>query len=169
MRRAPPEKKPQGSRAAAKAKSSAGKGTTNDEEVVQPPPTIIFCTRPKTAAYLTHFLQALDIRATALHSRLTQRERLSSLGRFRASVVPVLVSTDVGARGLDIEGVTLVVNWDMPTQPEEYTHRVGRTARQGRAGMAVSFVTERDEERMQKIEARIGTEWPLSPRGWQPC
>ena len=106
-------------------------------------------------AYLTHFLKALDIRATALHSRLTQRERLNSLDLFRASVIPVLVSTDVGARGLDIEGVALVVNWDMPTEPEEYTYRVGRT------GIAVSFVTERDEESVQTVEVRIGINWVL--------
>jgi ATP-dependent RNA helicase DDX49/DBP8 len=159
MRRAPPEKKLKASKAKAKAKTKSktyNAAIVDEDEIVQPPPTIIFCTRPKTVAYLTHFLKALDIRATALHSRLTQRERLNSLDLFRSSMIPVLVSTDVGARGLDIEGVALVVNWDMPTEPEEYTHRVGRTARKGRHGMAVSFVTERDEERVQKVEARIG-------------
>ena len=68
--------------------------------------------------------------------------------------------------GLDIEGVALVVNWDLPTEPEEHTHRVGRTARMGRTGMAVSFVTERDEERVQRVEARIGIKLG-SPRGWE--
>ena len=156
MRRALVEKKPKGHKARARGKTKAKTSTVEEEEIVQPPPTIIFCTRPKTVAYLTHLLKALDIRATALHSRLTQRERLNSLDLFRASVIPVLVSTDVGARGLDVEDVALVVNWDMPTEPEEYTHRVGRTARKGRSGVAVSFVTERDEERVQKIEGRIG-------------
>lgn len=80
---------------------------------------------------------------------------MSSLSLFRASVVPVLVSTDVGARGLDIEDVAMVINWDMPDEAEEYTHRVGRTARAGRGGVAVSFVTERDEDRVVKIEKRI--------------
>lgn len=128
----------------------------NEEDAPeQPPPTIIFCKRPYTAAYLTHVLQELSIRATALHSRLTQRERLNSLSLFRAYVVPVLISTDVGARGLDIEDVAMVINWDIPDEPEEYTHRVGRTARKGKGGVAVSFVTERDEERVAKIEARI--------------
>lgn len=69
--------------------------------------------------------------------------------------MPVLVSTDVGARGLDIEDVALVVNWDLPGEPEEYTHRVGRTARAGKGGVAVSFVTERDEEKILKVEERI--------------
>jgi ATP-dependent RNA helicase DDX49/DBP8 len=126
------------------------------EEFLQPPPTIIFCAKTRTAAYLTALLQTLSIRSTALHSRLTQRERLTSLSLFRSSVIPVLVSTDVGARGLDIADVAMVVNWDLPNEPEEYTHRVGRTARAGRAGMAVSFVSENDESRVLKIEERIG-------------
>ncbi|KAJ8482235.1 hypothetical protein ONZ51_g5498 [Trametes cubensis] len=161
LRRAPPEPV-KGSKKGAKAKSksskkSSKKASEEDDVVQQPPPTIIFCTRPRTAAYLTHLLQTLHIRATALHSRLTQRERLSSLQLFRASVVPVLVSTDVGARGLDIEDVAIVVNWDIPGEPEEYTHRVGRTARAGKGGLSLSFVTERDEERVLKVEERIGT------------
>ncbi|CAE6454604.1 unnamed protein product [Rhizoctonia solani] len=136
----------------------------DQDAVKQPPPTMIFVSKPKTAAYLAKLLQTLGIRATALHSRLKQRERLNSLNLFRSRVVPVLISTDVGARGtdvgargLDIADVALVVNWDFPSAPEEYTHRVGRTARAGRNGMAISFVTERDEEKIHKVEARIGT------------
>ncbi|GAB1520048.1 Putative RNA helicase [Rhizoctonia solani] len=129
----------------------------DQDTIKQPPPTIIFVSKPKTAAYLAKLLQTLGIRATALHSRLKQRERLNSLNLFRSRVVPVLISTDVGARGLDIADVALVVNWDFPSAPEEYTHRVGRTARAGRNGMAISFVTERDEEKIHKVEARIGT------------
>ncbi|KAG1806870.1 DEAD-domain-containing protein [Suillus plorans] len=130
-----------------------------DEDIpIQPPPTIIFCTKPRTAAYITHLLQTLSIRSTALHSRLTQRERLTSLSLFRSSFIPVLVSTDVGARGLDIEDVAMVINWDLPNEPEEYTHRVGRTARAGKGGVAISFVTEKDEERVSRIEARIGVQ-----------
>ena len=136
----------------AKAKSPKNSG---EEELIQPPSTIIFCAKPRTAAYVTVLLKTLSIRSTALHSRLTQRERLNSLSLFRASVVPVLVSTDVGARGLDIEEVAMVINWDLPHEPEEYTHRVGRTARAGKGGVAISFVTERDEEIVLKIEERI--------------
>lgn len=160
LRRAPPEKAKsmRASKNGTSKKKPPRPGTSrDDEEVVQPPPTIIFCTRPKAAAYLTEFLKTLSIRATALHSRLTQRERLTSLDLFRAYVVPVLVSTDVGARGLDIEDVAMVINWDMPSGPEEYTHRVGRTARRGRSGISVSFVTERDEERVLRVEERVGT------------
>lgn len=68
----------------------------------------------------------------------------------------MLVSTDVGSRGLDISEVALVVNWDLPDEPEVYTHRVGRTARAGRGGIAFSFVSENDENRVLRIEERIG-------------
>ena len=136
-----------------KVKSTSAEG----EAIIQPPPTIIFCARPRSAAYLAYLLKSLGVRSTALHSRLTQRERLTSLSLFRSSVIPVLISTDVGSRGLDIEEVALVINWDIPSEPEEYTHRVGRTARKGRGGVAVSFVTERDEEKVLKVEARIST------------
>lgn len=166
LRRAPPEPSKNLKKAinkATKGKKPPKKSSAADspEEIVQPPPTIIFCTKPRTAAYLTNLLKTLGIRSTALHSRLTQRERLTSLGLFRSSVVPVLVSTDVGARGLDIADVAMIVNWDMPGEPEEYTHRVGRTARAGRGGVAVSFVTERDEERVLKVEERISKSWKL--------
>lgn len=136
-------------------KSGAGAKDEDEDTIEQPPPTIIFCARTRTVAYIAALLQTLGIRSTALHSRLTQRARLTALGLFRARVIPVLVCTDVGARGLDVDDVALVVNWDMPQEPEEYTHRVGRTARRGRRGLAVSFVTERDEERVIKIEERI--------------
>lgn len=160
LRRAPPEpvkgKKAKAGKNTKPAKKASKKASVDDEEgIVQPPPTVIFCARPRTAAYLTNMLKNMNIRNTALHSRLTQRERISSLGLFRSSVIPVLVSTDVGARGLDIADVAMVINWDLPDAPEEYTHRVGRTARAGKGGVAVSFVTERDEEKVLKIENRI--------------
>ncbi|KAF9482441.1 DEAD-domain-containing protein [Pholiota conissans] len=157
LRRAQPEPVKHGKHGKPKPKAKKAKIDHAEEEPEQPPPTIIFCAKPKTAAYLTLLLKTLLIRSTALHSRLTQKERLSSLQLFRASVVPVLISTDVGARGLDIEDVALVINWDLPQEPEEYTHRVGRTARAGKGGIAISFVTERDEERVLKIEDRIKT------------
>lgn len=161
LRRTPPEPTKKRSHKGStnqkqKSKKKSTSADDDDEEIEQPPPTIIFCARPRTAAYLMHLLRTLNIRSTALHSRLTQRERLASLSLFRASVVPVLISTDVGARGLDIEDVALVINWDLPSEPEEYTHRVGRTARKGKGGVAISFVTERDEERVLKVEERIG-------------
>ena len=156
LRRAPPAPaRKSGNTKVGKSKSSR-KCAQEEDAITQPPPTMIFCTKPRTAAYLTSLLKTLSIRSTALHSRLTQRERLASLSLFRSAVVPVLVSTDVGARGLDIEDVAIVINWDLPNEPEEYTHRVGRTARAGKGGVAISFVTEKDEQRILRIEDRIG-------------
>lgn len=167
LRRAPPEQAPKKSKkcGAKGDRKKKGSATTAESEIVQPPPTIIFCARARSAAYLTYLLKSLGIRSAALHSRLTQRERLSSLSLFRSSVVPVLISTDVGSRGLDIEEVALVINWDVPSEPEEYTHRVGRTARKGKGGVAVSFVTERDEEKVLKIETRISAQPNFGERG----
>lgn len=158
MRRAPPEPVKPSKKNKSNSKSTKTRKTNasgEEEALEQPPPTMIFCARAKTAAYLSTLLQTLGIRSTALHSRLTQRARMNALNLFRARVVPVLVCTDVGARGLDVDDVALVVNWDVPRAPEEYTHRVGRTARAGRSGLAVSFVTERDESAVIQIEGRI--------------
>jgi ATP-dependent RNA helicase DDX49/DBP8 len=102
-------------------------------------------------------LTNLDIESVPLHSHLTQPQRLQSLARFRSKEVPVLVTTDVGSRGLDIPSVAMVVNWDCPRRSDDYVHRVGRTARAGRGGVAVTVVTERDVELVQKIEGEIGT------------
>ena len=117
---------------------------------------IIFCNRTSTADYLHHLLRLLDHRVTSLHSKLPQRQRIDNLARFRASAARVLVATDVAARGLDIPEVSLVVNYDLPRDPDDYIHRVGRTARAGRKGEAVTFVGQRDVDLVLAIEERVG-------------
>jgi len=117
---------------------------------------IIFCNRTSTANYLHHLLTLLDHKVTALHSRLPQRQRIDNLGRFRASAARILVATDVAARGLDIPEVSLVINYDIPRDPDDYIHRVGRTARAGRKGDAVTFVGQRDVDLVLAIERRVG-------------
>lgn len=164
LRRVPPAPARNSGNTKSSKSKSPRKGAQEEDDITQPPPTMIFCTKPRTAAYLTSLLKTLSIRSTALHSRLTQRERLASLSLFRSAIVPVLVSTDVGARGLDIEDVAMVINWDLPNEPEEYTHRVGRTARAGKGGVAISFVTEKDEHRILRIEDRVGMS-PCSIKG----
>ncbi|KAK3375494.1 P-loop containing nucleoside triphosphate hydrolase protein [Podospora didyma] len=124
---------------------------------------IIFCNRTSTADYLHHLLRLLDHRVTALHSKLPQRQRVDNLGRFRASAARILVATDVAARGLDIPEVKLVINYDIPRDPDDYIHRVGRTARAGRKGDAVTFVGQRDVDLVLAIEQRVGRQ--LEP--WQ--
>jgi len=117
---------------------------------------ILFCNRTSTADYLHHLLRLLDHRVTSLHSKLPQRQRIDNLGRFRASAARILVATDVAARGLDIPEVSLVINYDIPRDPDDYIHRVGRTARAGRKGEAVTFVGQRDVDLVHAIEARVG-------------
>ncbi|WVF71445.1 hypothetical protein IAT40_006249 [Kwoniella sp. CBS 6097] len=142
-----------------KSKQS-GKRHRDDEEEEEDntgniPSTIIFTQRCATAHLLHLLLNSLDIPSVPLHSHLSQPQRLLSLARFRAREVPVLVTTDVGSRGLDIPEVALVINWDCPRRSDDYIHRVGRTARAGRGGVAVTVVTERDVELVKMIEGEI--------------
>ncbi|EGO57464.1 hypothetical protein NEUTE1DRAFT_129408 [Neurospora tetrasperma FGSC 2508] len=117
---------------------------------------IIFCNRTSTADFLHHLLRLLDHRVTSLHSKLPQSQRIDNLGRFRASAARILVATDVAARGLDIPEVKIVINYDIPRDPDDYIHRVGRTARAGRKGDAVTFVGQRDVDLVLAIEQRVG-------------
>ncbi|KAK1816421.1 putative RNA helicase [Friedmanniomyces endolithicus] len=103
-------------------------------------------------------LRILDHRVTALHSALEHNLRVSNLARFRARAARILVATDVAARGLDIPDVGLVINYDLPRNPDDYIHRVGRTARAGRKGTCISLVGQRDVELVKGIEARVGKE-----------
>jgi ATP-dependent RNA helicase DDX49/DBP8 len=123
-----------------------------EEALKNIPSTIIFTQRCTTAHLLHLILTELEIPSVPLHSHLTQPQRLDSLAQFRAGTVPVLVTTDVGSRGLDIPEVALVINWDCPRTGPDYVHRVGRTARAGRGGLAVTIVTERDVDLVKGIE-----------------
>ncbi|KAF2009182.1 DEAD-domain-containing protein [Aaosphaeria arxii CBS 175.79] len=117
---------------------------------------IIFCNRTDTANLLEYMLRSLEHRVTALHSGLRQPERVSNLARFRAQAARILVATDVAARGLDIPEVALVINYDVPRDPDDYIHRVGRTARAGRVGHSVTLVGQRDVDLVHAIEGRVG-------------
>jgi hypothetical protein len=138
---------------------AAPQASGNAETRVTPPTrTHQHRSRPQrcATAHLLHLLlEELEIPSVPLHSHLTQPQRLESLARFRAREVPVLVTTDVGSRGLDIPQVAMVVNWDCPRRADDYVHRVGRTARAGRGGVAVTIVTERDVELVKSIEDEI--------------
>lgn len=118
--------------------------------------TIIFCNRTNTADLLERTLRRLSHRVTSLHSLLPQSERTANLARFRASAARILVATDVASRGLDIPAVSLVINLDVPRNPDDYVHRVGRTARAGRRGDAVTLVGQRDVQLVLAIEERVG-------------
>jgi ATP-dependent RNA helicase DDX49/DBP8 len=117
---------------------------------------IVFCNRTASANLLERLLRLLEHRVTSLHSLLPQRDRTDNLARFRASAARILVATDVASRGLDIPAVDLVINYDVPRNPDDYIHRVGRTARAGKEGEAITLVGQRDVALFLAIEARIG-------------
>jgi len=97
-----------------------------------------------------------DYPVMGLHGGMSQSERDAAMGRFREGSLPILVSTNVAARGIDVPEITHVVNYDMPDNVEEYVHRIGRTARMGRKGTAVSFLAEWDLEIFDKIVEHVG-------------
>lgn len=117
---------------------------------------IVFVNRTRTAEMLRRTLRHLEERVTSLHSEMQQLERVNSLHRFKAGAARILIATDLVSRGLDIPTVEAVINYDMPQDPDDYIHRVGRTARAGRKGESISLVTERDVEKVLRIEARVG-------------
>jgi ATP-dependent RNA helicase DDX49/DBP8 len=117
---------------------------------------MIFAASCRTCHLLSLIMEELDIDTTALHSMKLQQQRLMSLNRFKAGQVPILIATDVASRGLDIPTVDLVINYDLPRLSRDYIHRVGRTARAGRGGLAVSLVTQYDVDLVQRIEDAIG-------------
>jgi ATP-dependent RNA helicase DDX49/DBP8 len=116
---------------------------------------IIFVAKCKTCERLRLMLRELQVNTTALHSFMSQHYRLASLIRFKSGIVNVLITTDVGARGLDLPSVQVVLNFDVPRSAKDYIHRIGRTARAGRGGIALTFVSEYDIELIQSIEKKI--------------
>ncbi|MFT3990679.1 MAG: DEAD/DEAH box helicase [Luteolibacter sp.] len=113
---------------------------------------IIFCNTKRSVDECTEDLINRGYAADRLHGDITQQMRERVLKRFRDGAVELLVATDVAARGLDIEEIDIVFNYDLPADPEDYVHRIGRTGRAGRAGRAVSFVFGKEIYRLQSIE-----------------
>ena len=113
---------------------------------------LIFCNTKRSVDECTEDLVNRGYSADRLHGDITQQMRERVLKRFREGSVEVLVATDVAARGLDIDEIDIVINYDLPTDPEDYVHRIGRTGRAGRSGRAVSLAYGRDIYRLQTIE-----------------
>ena len=113
---------------------------------------LVFCNTKRLVDEVTEGLLARGYAADRLHGDMTQQMRERVLARFRESTIEVLIATDVAARGLDVDDIDLVVNYEIPHDPEDYVHRIGRTGRAGRSGRAVSFVFGRDIYRLQTIE-----------------
>ena len=121
---------------------------------------LVFVKMKEGADRLTGFLEAAGVRVAKLHSSRSQDQRLAALQRFKNGEVQVLVATDIMARGMDIEGVSQVVNYDFPVNPEDYIHRIGRTGRAEARGEAVSFVPPEDLNLLGILELFIGDRLP---------
>ena len=122
-----------------------------------PESAILFCNFKATVARIEQALRAAGVSCASLHGDLQQRERDFVMAKFRNHSIRVLVATDVAARGLDIEGLDLVVNVELPFQPEIYVHRIGRTGRAGKTGLAVSLIGHKDGAKVKAIEVAIGS------------
>ncbi|XP_013145480.1 PREDICTED: probable ATP-dependent RNA helicase DDX47 [Papilio polytes] len=124
---------------------------------------IVFVSTCAGALRAALLLRALGVAAVPLHGQMSQQRRLAALNKFKTKARSVLICTDVASRGLDIPHVDVVVNLDIPLHSKDYIHRVGRTARAGRAGKAITFVSQYDVELYQRIEQLIGKQLPLYP------
>jgi len=127
-----------------------------------PGSAVVFCNMRRDTEEVTSSLVHLGFSALALHGDMEQRDRDEVLVRFANRSCNVLVASDVAARGLDVHDLGAVVNYELPTDPDVYTHRIGRTGRAGRSGLALSLCTPREVVRAQALEARLG-----APIRWQ--
>jgi len=123
--------------------------------------TLIFCKTKATVDKLTRFLQRKDIEVAAIHGDLQQSKRNQVMQKLRDGKLSVLIASDLASRGIDVENITHVINYDVPEDPEIYVHRIGRTARAGRGGIAWMFVTAEQGQLLTQIEALTNVEIPI--------
>ncbi|MBR4181839.1 MAG: DEAD/DEAH box helicase, partial [Candidatus Methanomethylophilaceae archaeon] len=123
---------------------------------IDQPKAIIFCQTKKMVDVLDERLSGLDYHVEAIHGDMPQSKREKVIKDFKEGRTDILIATDVAARGLDIDDISYVINYDMPDDIDTYIHRVGRTGRAGREGTAVSFVTSEEEHLVKEFQMRIG-------------
>jgi ATP-dependent RNA helicase DeaD len=144
----------------------------------EPDLTLVFCRMKRTVDDVVKYLARKNIHAHALHGDMSQGKRNQTMRNFRHGELNVLVASDLASRGLDVEGITHVVNYDLPDDPDVYVHRIGRTARAGREGIAWSLVTPEQGSLLTEIELLINAEIPErkyedfeprpQPENWRP-
>lgn len=121
---------------------------------------LIFCGTKEKTTLLTRELRKLKINVAEIHSDIQQQDREKTLNAFKSKTLRVLVATDILSRGIDVDDIDLVINYDVPHDAEDYIHRVGRTARAANEGMAVTLVSEDDQRRLATIETFLGAPIP---------
>jgi superfamily II DNA/RNA helicase len=119
---------------------------------------IIFCSTKEKVKELDRELGRAGLSIKAFHSDLEQSEREDIMRAFRNREIKILIGTDILSRGIDVDGISLVVNFDVPPDPEDYVHRIGRTARAETTGTAITFINPKDQRRFFEIESLIGYE-----------
>ena len=123
---------------------------------------VLVFTRTKHAAdRVVRQLVQGQVQAEAIHGNKSQNARLNAMANFRSGRTRVLVATDIAARGIDVEGITHVINYDLPNEPESYVHRIGRTARAGADGVAISFCDSQERAYLRNIERLMHQSVPV--------
>jgi ATP-dependent RNA helicase DeaD len=133
------------------------KALTRILDVQDPALTLIFCHTKREVDDLSTKLQQMGYEAGAIHGDFTQAQRDEMMRMFKSGKIDILVATDVAARGLDISDVTHVINYSIPQNPDAYVHRIGRTGRAGKSGIAITFVTPREYSQLRLIERTAKT------------
>ena len=119
---------------------------------------IVFCKTKQSVDQVTRDLVRRNIAAQSIHGDKSQQSRLETLNAFKEGTLRVLVATDVAARGLDIAELPFVINYELPTQPEDYVHRIGRTGRAGADGVAISLMDKTEQKMFESIKELIGSD-----------
>lgn len=119
---------------------------------------VIFCNTKRKVDWLTEKMREANFTVSAMHGEMPQKERDAIMQEFRSGASRVLITTDVWARGIDVQQVSLVINYDLPFNREAYLHRIGRSGRFGRKGVAINFVTEEDVKVLHDIEQYYSTQ-----------
>jgi ATP-dependent RNA helicase len=119
---------------------------------------VIFCNTKRKVDWLTERMRAANFTVSAMHGEMPQKERDAIMNEFRRGASRVLITTDVWARGIDVQQVSLVINYDLPVNRENYLHRIGRSGRFGRKGVAINFVTKEDGKILRDIEQYYSTQ-----------
>ena len=117
--------------------------------------TIIFVSSCRKCHFISMLFELFSFKVSTIHSKIPQKKRFESLEKFKGRINNILIATDVASRGLDIPEVDLVLNYDIPRNPDDYIHRVGRTARAGNLGMSLSFITQFDIDLVLAVENSI--------------
>ena len=119
--------------------------------------SVIFCSTVRRVDILTEEMRKKDFTVSAIHGKMTQQERREIMSQFRSGQIRFLIATDLVARGIDVHGVSVVVNYDLPNDRENYIHRIGRAGRFGRKGIAIFLITERDASELHELEKFYNT------------